>query len=204
MRVMFERTAVLLLFACLAEAESESDKSWKNLGHTIKQSSYTVAMRDGRCITGHIESFDDKYVIVKSLKLDRKDIVRVGDGTSVSDHDPIYSGRSSWSDLQQSEPNKYELVQLELKNHITLKCREFSAEEEARCDGSRIGKSEVARGYYIRPAPATEWEHHAARENVTLLAPRTWFDYALFPRIKVLLYDEALPQDNVRVSCKVP
>ena len=72
------------------------------------------------------------------------------------------------------------------------------------CDGSRIGKSEVARGYYIRLAPASEWEHYVARENVTLLVPRAWFDYALFPRIKVLLYDEILPQENVKVACKVP
>jgi hypothetical protein len=203
--MMIARAAALLLFACLAKSESASDKSWKNLGHTIKQSSYTVAMRDGRCITGHIESLDDQYVTVNSLKLDRKGIVRVGDGTSLSDHDPIYSGRSSWSDLLQSEPNKYEFVELEMKDRSTRKCRKFSAaEDEAACDGSRISKSEVTRGYYVRLAPATEWEHHAARENVTILAPRTWFDYALFPKIKVLLYDEALPQENVKVSCKAP
>jgi hypothetical protein len=202
---MFARTAALLLLTFLAKAESASDKSWKNLGHTIKQSSYTVAMRDGRCVTGHIESFDAKYATVGSSRLDRKDVVRVGDGTSITDHDPIYSGRSSWSDLQRSEPNKYERIQLELKNHVTRSCRNFSAtEEEATCNGSRIGKSEVARGYYIRLAPASEWEHHVARENVTFLAPRTWFDYALFPRIKVLLYDETLPQENVKVACKVP
>jgi hypothetical protein len=189
----------------LGEAESASDKSWKNLGHTIKQSSYTVAIRDGRCVTGHIESFDDKYVTVGSSRLDRKDVLRVGDGTSITDHDPIYSGRSSWSDLQRSEPNKYEHIQLELKDRVTRNCRYFSAtEEEATCDGSRIGKSEVVRGYYIRLAPASEWEHYVARENVTLLAPRTWFDYALFPRIRVLLYDEALPQENVKVACQVP
>jgi len=115
---MLERTAALLLFASLARAESAADKSWNNLDHTIKQSSYTVAIRDGRCINGHIQSFDDKYLTLDSLKLDRKNIVRVGDGTSVADHDPIYSGRSSWADLQQSEPNKYELVELELKDHL--------------------------------------------------------------------------------------
>jgi hypothetical protein len=189
---MFARTAALLLLTCLAKAESASDKSWKNLGHAIKQSSCTVAMRDGRCATGHIESFDDKYVTVDSFRLDRKDIVRVGDGTGITDHDPIYSGRSSWSDLQRSEPNKYEPIQLELKNHITRNCGNFSAtEEEATCDGSRIGKAEVARGYYIRLAPASEWEHHVARENVTFLAPRMWFD-------------ETLPQENVKLACKVP
>jgi len=196
---------MLLLLACLAKAESASDKSWKNLRHTIKESSYTVALRDGPCVTGHIESFNDKYLTIGSSKLDRKDVVRVGDGTSVDDHDPIYSGRSSWSDLQRSEPTKYERIHLELKNDVTRKCRTFTAtEEEAICDGSRIGKSDVVRGFYIRLAPASEWEHYTARENVTLLAPRTWFDYALFPRIRVLLYDETLPQENDKVACKVP
>jgi hypothetical protein len=203
-RTMFQRTAGLLLLTCLAKAESALDRSWRNLGHTIKESSYTVAMRDGRCLTGHIESFDGKYVTVGSSKLERKDVARIGDGTSVADHDPIYSGRSSWSDLRQSEPNEFERIELELKNNVTRKCRSFSAsEDEATCDGSRIKKSEVVRGYYIRLAPATEWEHHAAHEGVTFLAPRTWFNHALFPRIKVLLYDEALPDESVKVACQI-
>jgi hypothetical protein len=202
---MFERTVALLLLTCSARAESASDESWKNLGHTIKESSYTVAMRDGRCVTGHVASFDDKHVTVGSSKLDRQDVVRVGDGMSIADHDPIYSGRSSWLDLEGSEPNKYEHIQLDLKNRATRKCHDFSAtEEEATCDGSRIGKPDVARGYYVRLAPASEREHYLVRENATLLAPRTWFDYALFPRIKVLLYDEALAQENSKVECRVP
>jgi hypothetical protein len=91
---MHERMAALLLFICLAKAESASDGSWRNLGQTIKESSYTLAMRDGRCITGHIASFDDKYVTVGSSKLERRDVVRVADGTSVADHDPIYMGEA--------------------------------------------------------------------------------------------------------------
>lgn len=202
---MFDRTVALLLLACSGKAASASEESWKNLGHAIKESSYTVAMRDGKCVTGHVASFDDGHVTVGSLKVDRRDVVRVSDGTSLADHDSIYSGRSSWLDLQRSEPNKYERVQLELKNRATRKCHDFSAtEEEATCDGSRIGKSEVARGYYVRLAPASEWEHYAVRESVPFLAPRTWFDYALFPRIKVLLYDESLAQENFKVECKVP
>jgi len=204
-RTMSYRAATLLLLACLAKAESASDESWKNLRHTVKESTYTVAMRDGRCVIGHVESVDNTYITVGSFKLDRQDVLRIGDGTSVADHDPIYSGRSSWVDLQRSEPNKYERIQLELKKSATLSCRNFSAnEEEATCDGSRIGKAEVARGYYVRLAPATEWEHHVVRENVPILAPRTWFDFALFPRIKVLLYDQALAQENAKVECKVP
>jgi hypothetical protein len=201
---VFERTVALLLFACLAKLASASEESWKNLGHTIAESTYTVAMRDGRCVTGHVKSFDDQHVTVGSFKLDRNDVVRVSDGPDVAAHDSIYSGRSSWSDLQRSEPNKYEHIQLELKNGATRKCSNFSATEaEATCDGSRIEKPRVARGYYIRLAPASEWEHYVARENVTFLAPRTWFDLALFPRIKVPLYDEALPQEDSKVECKV-
>jgi hypothetical protein len=202
---MTERVLALLILVCSAKAGAASDESWKNLAHTIKESSYTVAMRDGRCVTGHVESFDDKYVTVRSLKLERKDVVRVGESKSLADHDPIYSGRSAWSDLRGSAPNKYERIQLKLKNGTTRKCRDFSATDEAAtCDGSRIEKSEVARGYYIRLAPASEWEQYAARENATLLVPRTWFDFAFFPRIKVLLYDEASSQENLKIECKVP
>jgi small nuclear ribonucleoprotein (snRNP)-like protein len=203
---MFERTVALSFLACSLIAGSAWDESWKNLGHTIKKSTYTVALRDGRCVTGHVESVDDKYVTVGSLKLERKDVVRVGESTGrLEDHNPIYSGRSTWSDLQGSAPNKYERIQLELKNGTTSKCRNFSATEDtATCDGARIGKSEVARGYYIRLAPASEWEHYTLEEDASILAPRTWFDLAFFPRIKVLLYDYAVSQENARVECKLP
>lgn len=197
------RTSVLLLLTCLAGAESAPDKSWGNLGKTIKQSVYTVAMRDGGCVTGHIKLFHDDFLTVDSSRLDRKDVVRIGDGTSISEHDVIYSGRSSWSDLQHSEPNKYERIELDLKSHSRRICRHFSATgEQATCDGSHIERSEVYRGSYIRFAPATEWEQLAGHENVMFLAPRSWFDYALFPRMRVLLYDATLPQENVPVACK--
>lgn len=203
--MMLARIVFVLPLACLLEAESASDKSWKNLGHTIKDSSYTAVMRSGRCVTGHVESFDDNTVTISSSPLDRKDIVRVVDGRSVTDHDPIYSGRSSWSDLEQSRPNKYEHIELEMKNHTTRNCRKFSGTgDEASCDGSPVTKSEVSRGFYVRLAPATEWEHYAVQESVPLFAPRTWFNYAFFPRIKVLLYEEGVPEENVKVACNVP
>jgi hypothetical protein len=122
----------------------------------------------------------------------------------VAGHDPIYSGRSSWFDLQHAEPNKYEHIRLEFKSRLTRNCHTFSASgDQATCDGTQIGKSEVARGYYVRLAPASEWEHHVVRENVPLLAPRLWFNLALFPRITVLLYDAALPEENFKVECRV-
>jgi len=193
----------MLLLTGLANAQSPPDQSWKNLSHIIKESTYTVAMRDSHCVTGHILFFDDSSVTVDSSKLERKDLLRIGDGSSISDHDPIYSGRSSWSDLRHSEPNKHENIEMELKNRSTRKCHSFSAtEDEAICDGKKIAKSEVVRGYYIRLAPATEWEHYAVQESVGLLAPRTWFDYAFFPRIKVLLYDVALPEENTKIACR--
>lgn len=202
---MPKRSAIAFLLACSVQGASESDKSWKNLGHTIKESVYTVATRDGRCVTGPIESFDEKSITVKSVRIDRKDVVRVGDEDSAADHDPIYSGRSSWSDVQYAEPNKYEHIRLDLNSRVTRNCRDFSAtDDNATCDGIQIGKLEVARGYYVRFAPASQWEHHVAREGVPFLAPRTWFNYVLFPRITVLLYDAALPEENFRVECKVP
>jgi hypothetical protein len=92
------RTAALLILVSLAKAQSPSDRSWKNLSHTFKEASYTVAMRDGRCVTGHIASFDDRYVTVGSSELDRKDVVRIADETSVGEvHGPIYSTASPTS-----------------------------------------------------------------------------------------------------------
>ncbi len=195
-----------MFLACLAKAESAQDKSWRNLKHTIKESRYTVAIRDGRCITGHIKSFDMKSVTIDASKLNRNDVLRIGDGESIADHDPIYSGRSSWSDLQRSEPNKYEHIHLELKKGVRRSCRSFGGtkEEEALCDGSPIGRLEVVRGYYVRLAPSSDWEHYVVREGVAFLAPRTWFSLALFPRIMVLLYDETAPQENLKVECKTP
>ncbi len=201
---MGRRLAAVFLLACAANGASESDKSWKNLSYTIKESAYTVATRDGRCVTAPIESFDENSVTVKSLRIDRKDVVRIGDGASLADHDPIYSGRSSWADLQHAAPNKYEHIRLDLNSRATRNCHAFSStEEHATCDGIQIRKLEVARGYYVRLAPASEWEHHVVRENVAFLAPRTWFNFALFPRIAILLYDAALPEENFKVGCRL-
>lgn len=199
---MLKRFAALLFVACATNGASESDESWKNLGRTIKESDYTVATRDGHCVTGHVESFDEKSVTIKSVRLDRKDVIRVGDGTGTADHDPIYSGRSSWADLQHAEPNKYEHIRLHFKSGVTRNYHTFSASvEQATCDGAPTGKLEVARGYYVRLAPTSEWEHHVLRENISLLAPRLWFNLAFFPRITVLLYDAALPEENFKVAC---
>src|SRR6478752_7653841 len=126
-RRMLKRFAALLFVACATNGASESDESWKNLGRTIKESDYTVATRDGHCVTGHVESFDEKSVTIKSVRLDRKDVIRVGDGTGTADHDPIYSGRSSWADLQHAEPNKYEHIRLHFKSGVTRNYHTFSA-----------------------------------------------------------------------------
>ena len=197
--------AAILLLPYAAKGASELEKSWKNLGHSIAESMYTVVTREGLCITGRIESWDETSVTVRSLRVERKGVVRIGDDTSVADHDPLYSGRSSWSDLGHAEPNKYEHIRLDLKGGVTRDCRAFSAtEEQATCDGREIEKPEVARGYYVRLAPATAWEHHALRESVPFLAPRTWFDFLFFPRITVLLYDAVAQQDNLKIECRVP
>lgn len=59
---MFRWLACLLLLASLAKTESASDN--RGLGHTMKRSSYTPAMRDGRCMTGHIDSSTARARIV--------------------------------------------------------------------------------------------------------------------------------------------
>jgi len=188
---------------CAARGASALDESWKNLGHTIRESNYTVATRDGRCVTGRVGSFDQDSLTIGFSRLDREDVIRVGDGSSVDDHDPIYSGRSSWSDLQHAAPNQYERIRLDLKNGGSRTCHAFSATgDQAACDGTQVEKAEVSRGYYVRLAPATDWEHHAMRENVPLLAPRTWFNFAFFPRISVLLYDAASAEENAKIECR--
>ena len=196
--------AVAMFIGFAARGESELDKSWSNLGHTIKESSYSAAIRDGRCLTGRIDSFDNDSVTIGRRRIERKDVVRIGDGSSLEDHDLIFSGRSSWSDLQRAEPNKYEHIRIDLRNGGSQNCRAFSAkDDQATCDGVQAEKAEVARGYYVRLAQATEWEHHVMRENVPFLAPRTWFNLAFFPRIAVLLYNAASAEESTKIECPI-
>jgi hypothetical protein len=94
-------------------------------------------------VTGHIESWDENSVAVESARIDRKEVVRIGDDGSVADHDPIYSGRSSWYDLQHAEPNRYEHIRLDLKNGLAR-----ASNEQADCDGKQIEKPDVIRGSF--------------------------------------------------------
>src|ERR1035438_10223260 len=99
------------LYAALRRVRQELEESWPH-DHGIQlhrsHARWAMRKRPHRIVQRQVPN-----LTVGSSKLDRKDVVRVGDGTSVTDHDPIYSGRSSWSDLQRSEPNKYERIQLE-------------------------------------------------------------------------------------------
>jgi small nuclear ribonucleoprotein (snRNP)-like protein len=201
-RKVLKRLTGALILVFSAKAQSISDTSWRNLDHTLNRASVTVARRDGRCLTGKIESFDDKSIVIDNSTVERKDILRVADGISLDAHDSIYSGRSSWWDLRQSRPSHHEHIELGLRNDLTQSCQSIIAtEEDAACDGRRIAKSDVVRGYYVRLAPATEWERHLGQENVAYLSPRSWFGYAFFPRIKVLLYDATIAQDNTKIAC---
>ncbi len=181
-RTMFARTVALFLLACSARATSASDESWKNLSYTNKESRYSVALRDGRCVSGLINLYDDRSITLESIRLDRKNVLRVGDGSQLTDHDPIYSGRSSWSDLQASEPNKYEYIATRSETRGDPEVPQVQRDRR----GSNVRwlasyKTRSGSRLLFRLAPASEWEQYAARESVPLLAPRTWFNLAFFP-----------------------
>lgn len=201
--VLTKGTLALLFLIRIVSGEALVEKTWKNLGHTNRESIYTAETRDGHCITGRIESIDDRSITISQIKIDRNDVIRVSDGTPVTGRDPIYNAVSSWRELAGSEPNQYEHIELKLKDGSTRNCRKFySGVDSAACDGGQIAKTEVELGYYVRLAPATEREHYLSREGVLLLDPRSWFNFAFYPRIKVLLYDASVPEQHLNIGCK--
>jgi hypothetical protein len=139
--------------------------------------------------------------------LQRSDVIFVGEGTNA--HDILYSGRSSWDLVKQVHALPAERLTVVLKSGESLTGSEVSA-SDADLTIKRSGrtpnipKDAVAKIDYLRFKPLSEAHLYNDRElaYLAIFDPKV-LQYLL--RIdafmSVRLYDAALPEDDLPLTC---
>jgi hypothetical protein len=213
----------LLLLGCVVLAThslgaqgSAKDDSWKSLKQVTHRRVYTFEDRERNCVRGQIVKVTEQGITFKrwtrtgigntTAGMDRAKLLRVMDGSYP--HSFLYSGRSSWSDVQvlQGLPpgGSVELITRDgrrhqgqladlSENHVTLRQREKA---------ERIAKDDISRVYFVRYTPASDRAMYDAQEGF-YFDPELW-PYAMHiaPKISVLVYDSSMPEDDAPVACK--
>lgn len=212
---------VFQLFSALPwlyAAPSGKDNSWEVLKHVTHRRTYTFVDRQGRCTEGEIVATSESAVTLKVwratrgrraeygfLTLDRANVLRVLDGPKTVD--VVYSGASSWSDVRAlekiGEDEGVLVVTREGKHHKGkfLRVGDQSVRITYWGQATEIRKTDISEVSYVREAPLSAGAEYAAQEAV-FIDPELW-PYVLHipPKIRVLLYDASLPDENTRFSC---
>jgi hypothetical protein len=140
------------------------------------------------------------------MTIERSNVRRITDGAKTID--VVYSGRSSWVDVQALQRiGSDEAVLLITKGSARLKGKisKVSVDDIELRHGSknaRIAKKDVSQVYYIREKPMGAETEHAAQELV-IFDPFLW-PYVLHipPKVSVRVYDAAMPEDNAPSECR--
>ena len=212
-------TMLLLTVAGPFSALGQSEDGWKNLTKVRHDRGYTVLTRNGSCISGSIAEANDAILKIETVltngrgiplgkvaltAIKRPDVLRVSDNSDVLPHDAVYSGRSSWVDVREAHPYPTsEWLKIVLSDGHERRCKRSEVfDDRINCDANAIPKSEISRLYYVRLEPASSNQLYLSHEGMAWLDARTWFNYALYGRIEVLLYDSRDQEDDALLSCK--
>jgi len=202
--------------------EPAKHDSWDNLNHVTHRRTYTLVDRERNCVGGEIVTVTDQSVTLKrldwqagtrpkyvTLTIERPNVLRIEDGGDVID--VVYSGRSSWSELQGFQHlGSAEAVLLIAKDGKRHKGKLVEVSDKhvklAHWNKiSEIGKGEVSQVYYIRSAPISDGAQYTLQEMgwAGLVDPELWpLMLHIPPKIPVLLYDSSMPEDDSPVECK--
>jgi hypothetical protein len=213
---------LMLALQAPGATEPAQQDSWDNLNHVTHRRTYTFVDRGSNCVGGEIVTVTDRSVTLKrldwlggtrpkyvTLTIERPNVLRIEDGGDVID--VVYSGRSSWSELQGFQHlGSVEAVLLITKDGKRHKGKlvEVSDKQVKLAHSnktSEITKAEVSQVYYIRSAPISDGAQYTVQEMgwIGLVDPELW-PYVLHipPKISVLLYDSSMPEDDAPVECK--
>jgi hypothetical protein len=203
------------MLSIVAAANAAPDGGWSNLYAVTHKRGYRFILKDGGCINGSIQSVSADAVHVlewdwtgrrtNQVVLHRCAIVRIVDGGTGA-HDAIFSGRSSWIDVEGAAPGG----RLEHLLVVTADGRQHIAKNPvitgmhltiSGADKVNIPKSEIRQVFYVRRKPLTANTEYLGRENAALLAPNLWFGGVFLGTIPVLLYDSSKPEANSIIRC---
>ena len=188
----------VLLAAAALPAHSESP--WEALKHLSKHHVYTVLSRDGSCFSGSFVSISDNFIALNGRQFNRPDILRISAGETPDVHTAVFSGRSSWADLEalQSPPYYSSLMV------ITTDERQFtgpligvaSDQLTLMVEGKemRFAKEFLARVFLTGKKPA--FEQSGLHWNPLDLPKKV-----ISPMQPIPLYEVTAREDNSKLEC---
>ena len=209
------REAILLFGAALSATTpmlgAEVDDGWRNLRQITWDRQYTVVIRDGHCVSGTLVSATEQQVAIrqprwvdsgKELVIKRADVLRISDIRYRAGY-PIFSGRSSWSDVKSAEPVSTEYLHVITKAGAEWKWKQpVILDESVAFEGKTVAKSDIRYVSYVRFKPLTEHQEWLVQESGEFLDPRLWFNGIMRDKLSVLLYNSIVVEDNSPISCE--
>lgn len=190
--------AVFPFFAIAFCLSAQTVEQWRNLRQITYSTTYSVVLGDCRCLSGRIErvAADGLVLGVKgsATHVPASEILRVTEDCRATAHDFVMNTDSSWNYVKAAKPWGPEYLRV-----TTLDGREHRfkkptvLEDSLSQDGKTIRKADVRSAYYVRVKPLSDGNKYVVKEDVPLLAPPTWFNYAFSGRIAVFLFDSTLP-----------
>jgi hypothetical protein len=161
----FARTLPILLMAAAvfrtAAVAAAEPESWSNLRHITRKRTYYVVLRQGGCEHGGLVSSDVNRLVLTSssgqnLAIPREAVIRFSDSTDADPHNAIYSGRSSWEDARQANPEHGEyLLILDNSGRLRTWAKPLFSPESVSFEGLTLAKSTIRGILYERFTPTT-------------------------------------------------
>lgn len=180
------------------------DNPWDALRRLPKHQIYTVLNRDGSCLTGGIAGVSDSTLLLSDAdqgqrQLARPGILRISIGETPDVRSTVYSGRSSWLDLQALHVPPYHSDLLifttddrQFKGYLLgITSDQLSIFAEGK-EEMRFAKEFISRVLLTRPGS----EQTGVHRSLFSLPKRI-----VSPMQAVPLYEVTEGEDNSRVEC---
>ena len=171
--------------------------AWTNLQHVSSRQFFTIASRDGGCITAKILDVSEQSMTIEDWpkvareetqdarlipKFSRSDLLRVSLGTSTAVRDVLFSGKSSWADVENAGIDEHLLVYT--KDGKQLFGSFVAASSDSLSLAQPVQRLKIAKEY-------VDQVYFAHSKS---LSPGRGF--------RVLIFDRNLPEDNRPLNCQ--
>jgi hypothetical protein len=201
----------LLLVSYVSLAAAPND-GWNNLKNSIRNCSYVVLSRDGRCTVGKFVSADEQSLQLQvmnakgtydPISLQRAQILRVSEDSNQTTHNTVFSGRSSWSDVKTAEPQASEYLSVITKQDQELKFKKPKVTDDIITVGrTTVKRDDIRFVSYVRFKSISDSAARNWGEAGIFVWPAFWIYQRMLPKISVLLYNSAEKQDDSTLECK--
>ena len=209
----------LLASSCLLG----QDPSWMNLSHIDRGNTYSVILRSGTCLRGTIQSVNPDSLSLalptapRLVEVARLDALQVKDG--LYQFDILYSGRSSWSDVQGSSWSDVQAAPSHSREYLSLVLKSgksvngqpvgsTDSQVSVKLSGTvtNIAKADIALVDYVRIKPFSERIRRGMVDAgpLVFLVPQVWpYILNVGVQLRVPLFNSMLPEDDSILQCPI-